>query len=138
MTYLEWLLGEINKISAEDLGIYCPDQEIKEEEKVIGELTLDEQKISAYLDKSGMEMLGELEVMDEDDKTREELEKMMQRGKEFDLIKDIFWKSVQDRLKTQNVDTSSIGIRKDWKIVSIPDKRTELSITDIFSILSED
>lgn len=138
MTYLEYLLSELNNVSEEDMGIFCPSREVREGEKIIGELNLDERKMCAYAEKQQMEIADKVKKMDEDDLTPEEAKAANKELDEIELIQEIFWKSVNDRLMSEGIKTGSMRIGKDWKIISLPDSEPTLSVERLFTFPSKD
>ncbi|OGM90897.1 hypothetical protein A2755_01685 [Candidatus Wolfebacteria bacterium RIFCSPHIGHO2_01_FULL_48_22] len=131
---------EVSEITKGDIAEVASDlDEVVLGEAVIGELTEEEKRWKAYLSKSFRRLSEEIaEHLDkhqiEIGESKEDCEKFrsyVRRQKEkLDLVKNIFWTSVQYRIKYRF--DFNIGVRKDWKIVSLPSRS---GISDFFGIL---
>lgn len=145
MSFLNALLERVNAVTPEEIAAAEVTDSPEEGEEVIGELTGAERSIYAVLNgvtgkiktlseehgKTHKALEKKIFVTNKDKENQSKLcaefhEKLSELEEERDIIKRIFWKSVQDRLQETGKDVSNIGVRKDWKVVMLRSKGLEM------------
>lgn len=134
MKWLDTLIQ--NTMNFTVLPEYDPGEEVSLDEKVLGEVPPDLQKMKSYHQVAFSDKLRRMleehvaahKLPGHSEKDCEAFsEKMSTLEGESDLIMKIFWKSLRTELGIEHVGT--IGLRKGWKVVECPPKK-ERSIFD--------
>lgn len=115
------VLGLINEIFVKG-EFTCPvkDPVCTETEEVIGEMTDYEKAIMLARNAASDRFNAMVDAIGESE-SEPDLAKLHDARKVSDLLNNLLWRSIELHLKDK--DTSSIGIRQDWKIVAITRKK---------------
>ena len=138
MKWLEDLLERIASFLESNPVIEEPDEEVAENEKIIGEVPENLKKVHAYMDflaKKLKKMVKEynkeeLEGPGHTPETRKKFhDSLSPLMDELKIVKVAFWREFQNELK---ISVEGIGVRRGWKVVEIPtseeSEKPEMSI----------
>jgi hypothetical protein len=141
MKWLEDLLERIASFLESNPVIEEPDEEVAENEKIIGEVPEDLRKLRAYnssLVKKANELVKtHMKEHVHPNQTSEMCKKfhdsILPLGNEIEITRLFFWSRINNELKIHNGNT---GLRKGWKVVEIPEEsekseRPEIHIVGI-------
>lgn len=112
--------GLVNEIFTKGEFVCPVEDEIAENENLAGELTDYEKAIYLARDKRMDECnaLTKEVIANEDFDDVEKTHRVAILKKSADCLNDAFWASVYQRLADKLRERSSVGVRKDWKVVS--------------------
>lgn len=135
LLFIEWLSKALALITEEEISKYEPKNSLlKEGERELTTLN-DEEKRTFVLAEKIKGKIGQLAIahslkhkFNEGSITKEECERFWQDSfkifKDSHLIKTIFWKSVEERVRNH---TDTLEIRKGWKVIAMEEKRNDIN-----------
>jgi len=131
MKWLRELLARVEAVSEKDVENQEPKEKLGEGEEVIGEVSIDLRKLYAYrgllIDK--IKVLGEQH--DKDHKSLDHTRRMCEEFNvslsvitdEVEVTGKALWQEIRSESK---VNFNGIGIRKGWKVVKLPEKKSSI------------
>lgn len=126
MKWLKDLLARIENVSAEEIAKQ-ESSPVEEGEEIVGIVPLDLRKVYAYngslIDEVNKRIEKHVKLHGGDHHKNGDCKKFHEEiaevGEEIEIVKTLFWKSLQSELGLQG---KSIGVRAGWKVVILSKK----------------